>query len=378
MGEGVPMTAEHAEDILNKVEQKLSVEVDRVGDHIPYMVAEGDRYTQKITRAAIHSWTNGFWPGLMWLMYQRTGDERYRASAEGCEQRLDEAFDEFTLVNHDTGFVWQLSSGANYRFTGNAQSRARALHAATILAGRYNPAGKFLCAFNGDQSGWEIIDTMMNLPILFWASNETGDPRYRDLACIHAETTMATLLRSDGSSHHVVVFDTATGKVLDTPAGQGYAPGSSWTRGQAWAIYGFALAARATGRTDFLDASRRAAHYVCSEMAQLPDILPCDFKQPAEPVVLDASATCATASGLLELAKLVEGSEQKVYRNWAGRLLSQVALNHMNWDPNHDGIVQDATVAYNKLRNVHLVYSDFFLVEALLKLCGKEVNLWME
>lgn len=367
-----------AERLLPKVEAKLSAEVDRVGDRIPYLIRDDGRYNEKTSREDIHSWTNGFWPGMMWQMYQLTGDGRYLEAARGCEERLDEAFDEFTRINHDTGFVWSLSAVADYRLTGNAQSRARGLHAATILAGRYNPAGQFFEAFNAEQSGWMIIDTMMNLPLLYWASGEVGDPHFRDLATRHADTTMRNLLRGDGSTHHVAVLDTATGDVLETPAGQGYAPGSSWTRGQSWAVYGFALSARATGRRDYLDAARRAANYVCANAALCDDVLPCDFQAPSEPRVLDTSATCVTASGLLELAGLVGEAERGFYVAWAHRLLKAVEARHVNWDPQADGIVQDATVAYETLRNVHLVYSDFYFIEALLKACGRGVNLWLE
>lgn len=360
---------------LENVEQKLSAELARIGSNIPYMSTTGV-YDYKNSREKIHSWTNGFWPGMLWEMFVLTKDPSFKDAACGCEDRLDEAFDEFVSINHDTGFVWSLSSVAHYRITGNEQSRTRALHAATILAGRFNPAGNFISAFNGDQSGWVIIDTMLNLPLLYWASEQTGDPRFAKIATLHAQTTMKSHLREDGSTKHVVVFDTETGHPIETLAGQGYLPTTSWTRGQAWAVYGFALAYKYTGKKEFLEASQRSAAYIISEANKLDDIFPCDFGQPDYKEALDASATCAVASGLLELAQYSSEDLASTYRKNAEKFLHWVLNSHCNWDPDYDGIVQDSTVAYETVRNVHLIYADFYLLEALLKLTGEGVFLW--
>lgn len=132
------------------------------------------------------------------------------------------------------------------------KSRIRAMHAATLLAGRYNPNGRFLRAWNGDKTGWMIVDCLMNLSLLYWASDETGDPRYAEIAQNHADTALRVLLRPDGSCNHIAVLDPVTGELTGAPAGQGYAPGSSWSRGQSWAVYGFALSAKHTGEARYL------------------------------------------------------------------------------------------------------------------------------
>ena len=362
------------------VERKLSAEVERVGDQIPYMARGGQSvdgsYTLKTERPDIHWWTNGFWPGILWQMYHLTQDERYLRAARGAEDRLDEAFEEFDRLNHDVGFMWQLSAVADWRLTGNERSLARGMHAATLLAGRYNPLGKFLSAFNDDRTGWTIIDTMMNLPLLHWASGEIDDPRFSAIAEEHADTAARILLRGDGSAHHVAVLDPATGELLETPAGQGCAPGSSWSRGQSWAVYGFALSYRHTGRAEYLDAAKRAAHYFCSQVALTGDVPLVDFRAPAEPVLWDTSAGCAAACGLIEISRHVPEAEAAFYLGWAGRLLRAVAERHADWDPETDGIVQDSSVAYRKFQHVHLVYADYFFIEALLRLTGQDAQLW--
>ena len=177
----------------------------------------------------------------MWLMYIDTENKKYAEIAHGCEVKLDKAFLDFTGLHHDVGFMWILTALASYKLTNDEKSRARALHAATLLAGRFNTNGNFIRAWNGDLSGWAIIDCMMNIPILYWATEELGDPRFKAIAMREADMVMNAFVRPDGSVNHIVIFDAETGKVKETPAGQGYAAGSSWSRGQAWAIYGFIL-----------------------------------------------------------------------------------------------------------------------------------------
>lgn len=147
----------------------------------------------------------------------------------------------FDALSHDVGFQFLLSAGAAYKLTGNMEMERHTRHAASLLQGRYNPNG-FLRAWNPQgREGWAIVDCMMNLPLLYWASKQTEDPRFAQVAKIHADTTMKHFVRSDGSCNHIVIFDPDTGEALETPGGQGYAPGSSWSRGQAWALYGFVL-----------------------------------------------------------------------------------------------------------------------------------------
>ena len=152
-------------------------------------------------------WTGGFWPGLMWQLHCATGDEQFQTEARRVEKLLTEEFRTFRCLNHDVGFMYLLSCGADAKLTGDEQAKTDTLHAANLLMGRFNPAG-FIRAWNHpDQRGFAIIDCMMNLSLLWWATRETGDPRFAKVAQIHAQTTLREFLRPDGSVSHIIEFD---------------------------------------------------------------------------------------------------------------------------------------------------------------------------
>ena len=170
-------------------------------------------------------WTNGFWPGLMWQLFAATQQEVFRSEALRVEERLVKELCVFERLHHDVGFMYMLSCGGNWMDSGSRDAKRNLLHAANILAGRFNLAGGFIRAWNEDKAGWAIIDSMMNVHLLFWASRETKDPRFAQIAVRHADTAMRAFVREDGSCNHIVIFDPDTGEVLQKPAGQGYAEG---------------------------------------------------------------------------------------------------------------------------------------------------------
>jgi unsaturated chondroitin disaccharide hydrolase len=293
---------------------------------------------------------------------------------------MDEALEGFEKLHHDVGFMWLHTAAANYRLTGSADSRRRALHAANILAGRYNPAGKFIRAWNGeDRAGWIIIDTLMNLPLLYWAAKETGDPRYSFIAQSHADTAVNVIARPDGSCNHIAVLSAESGERLETPGGQGYAPGSSWSRGQSWAVYGFSLSFRHTGQVKYLDAAKRTAHYVISNFA-LNDWLPLvDFRSPPEPLKYDSTAAMICACGLLEIAEHTGEHERGLYTNSALNILKACEKAFANWDSETDGVIGRGTAAYHggpEDTEVPIIYGDYFFTEAVLRLLGKDFLIW--
>ena len=218
---------------MGQARQKLKVVSQRSKDKIPYTAVDGVHDDQLKTRPSW--WTNGFWPGLMWVMYCGTKDDTYKEVAQNGRSSSTRRLKTFNGLHHDVGFMWHISSGMDYRLFGGEKSRTRTLYAANMLAARYNIGGGFLRAWNEDKYGWTIIDTMMNIPLLYWATKETGDPRYRFMAEAHADMAMRDHVRPDGSVNHIVVHDHFTGEVLETLAGQGYEVGSSWSRGVSWA-----------------------------------------------------------------------------------------------------------------------------------------------
>ncbi len=368
-----------AKATVSRLIDRFAAERDRVGSKIPYIAEEGAyKKDMSATPEDLIWWTNGFWPGILWQCFGATGDAAFADVARGVEDKLDGAFDRYTGLHHDVGFMWLLSAVADYRLTGNERSQARGLHAAHLLAGRYNPRGKFIRSWNRDRSGWVIVDSMMNIPLLYWASDTIGDPRFTYVAEDHADTIMAKTVRDDGSCNHIIVLDPANGDLLETPAGQGYAPGSSWSRGQAWALYGFALSYRHTGEERYLATAKRVASYFASQVALTGDVALLDFRQPAEPVYWDALAGCIAACGMLEIARSCEGTERADWITWAIRILKATDERFCDWDIEHDGVVTMCSGAYwsEKDRHVPMVYADYYFLEAMLRLVGKDTLLW--
>jgi len=362
-----------------KIQKKMSTECDRIGTNIPYIPEDG-KYTD-MGQKDIYGWTNGFWPGMLWQMYNATGEEKYKTTAEGVEERLDTALEGFIELHHDVGFMWLHSAVADYRLTGNDKSRVRGMHAANILAGRYNPLGQFIRAWNSqdgnERTGWIIIDCLMNIPLLYWATEQNGDPRFKAIAMNHADTMLKKVLRGDSSSNHIVILDPLTGEFLDNPGGQGYESGSSWSRGQAWAIYGMALSYKHTGKIEYLDAAKKVAHYFIANVATTEYIPLVDFRAPAEPVLYDTTAGVCAACGMLEIANAVGEYEKPLYIKAALQILKATDKKHCNWNPDEDAIVGCGTSAYHgKDKEVPIIYGDYFFIEGILRLLDKDFLIW--
>lgn len=371
-----------AEKAWDKLEPKLHAECERTGSNLPFIPIQG-HYRDCMMPNGLWWWTNGFWPGLLWQAYHVTGDDLYRTAAHGASCRLAETLTQPEKLEHDVGFMFQHSAVAQFRLTGDANARAAALQAADLLAGRMNEKGGFLRAWNKspwmeDSSGLMIIDCMMNLSLLFWASEETGDPRYREIAARHAETSLKYLLRPDGSCAHIASFDPQTGEFLRTLGGQGYGEGSSWSRGQGWAVYGFALAFRHTGRQEFLDAAKRSAHYCIAALSRTGWVSLRDFRAPTEPVKYDSGAGAVIACGLLELAEHLPELEQPLYRAAAVDILRACEERFADYDPNTDGVLGGGATMYHdeRLANAAIIYNDYFYTEAVLRLLGKGFLIW--
>ncbi|MBQ9325077.1 MAG: glycoside hydrolase family 88 protein [Clostridia bacterium] len=357
-----------------KLDRKMryAVEKAREVDYIPYSTENG-----QWKKNDIRWWTNGFWPANMWQMFRMTGDSLYRDEAVRAEKMLDEALTDFKSLSHDVGFMWLIQSGVRYALEGNQDSYDRTLFAAHMLAARFNPNG-FIRAWNGEgREGWAIVDCMMNLPLLYWASEMTGDPRFRQIAMIHADTTMESFVRADGSCNHIVIFDPETGAFLDNPGGQGYVSGSSWSRGQSWALYGFVLSYLHTGKEEYLDTAKRIANYFISQITD--DWMPrCDFRQPEEPLLRDNVAGNVAACGLLELARAVPDMEGRFYFDAAVRILKAQEKDAANWECNDPAIFTKCTSAWHDIsgRHITMTYGDYYFIEAINKLSGDPLLFW--
>lgn len=367
----------------SKLDNKLRIVTVRSRGKIPFQSGDGmhvDMQDKVLPFWTINWWTNGFWPGMMWLMYAATGNEEYKLTAEIGEKLLEPGLMCPEKLSHDVGFVWKLAAGPNYTLNGNYKSWQRLRLAANHLMARYNPVGEYFRAWDwgntkSEKAGVTIIDTMMNLPVLFWASEDAEDPRFRFAAMQHADKTMENHIRPDGSVKHIVVYNPYTGEVLGEQGGQGYGIGSSWSRGQAWAIYGFTIAYMYTQKKEYLDTAKRVANYFIANVCG--DWLPrCDFRAPSEPVYYDASAGMCAACGFIELAKLVSEHEKNLYIDAAICLLKAMETNFADWSKDTDFIIRNSTGSYEKDHNVNLIYADYFFVEAIYKLKGYEISFW--
>lgn len=372
---------------IDKIREKMSWVSEKNREKIPYTTDESGNYDDRSNPEkelgqddGLNWWTNGFWGGIMWLLYQDTGEERYSEIARISEYRMEQCFDDYYGLHHDVGFMFQPTAAADYRLTGNPRSRKTAMHAANLLSGRFNPAGRFIRAWNGvekeDTRGWAIIDCMMNLSLLYWASEESGDPRFRQIAMLHADTAMEHFIRPDGSVNHIVEFNPESGEMVRTLGGQGYGEGSSWTRGQGWAVYGFMISYIHTGKQEYLDTAKRVAHYC---MANIPEngIIPVDFRQPPEPALEDSCGACVIAGGLLEIARCVPEAEQEMYRKAAVKILKAIDETRADWGKGCDAIVQNCSAAYHNPRHhVTMSYADYYFIEAVYKLGNKGTLLW--
>lgn len=370
-----------AEEVFDKIDKKLAKVTVRNTEKIADGCDEAGMF--KDCRN-ISWWTNGFWGGLNHLLYNKTGNEDYLKTALANEKRMDEAlFKNYGALHHDVGFMWHIIAGANYRLHGDAASKDRNLHAAATLASRFVIDGGYIIAWNGKANeNWTIIDCLMNLSLLYWASEETGDDRFKRVAMAHADMAIMDHLREDGSVVHIAEHDRETGDVVATYAGQGCAVGSSWSRGQAWALYGFMISYLHTKEERYLDAAKQVANYFIANCCD--DWLPrVDFRGPSEPVMIDTSASACAACGLIELAKALPECEGGMYMNAAMQLLHAMDDKCANYDDSVDYLVSHGTVRFPidgdwKKAEVHvpIIYTDFFYTEAVLKLLGSEFNPW--
>lgn len=357
----------------SKTTTKVTRVHQRIGDQFPHASVKGVYQLEPASW-----WTAGFWPGLLWLVYRDTQDESLKASAESCERQLDQLLTDALKVDHDIGFMWTLTSGARYKLLGAEDSRRRALLAANLLAARFNVQGNYIRAWNGELAGWAIIDCMMNLPLLYWASSITGDPRFKHIAIKHADTVLQHFIRPDGSVNHIVVFDPETGEMLEVKGGQGYASQSAWSRGTAWAIYGLGLSYRYTGEERYLNAAKQAAHFF---IANLPDdhVPHWDFRLPEGVTAFrDTSAGACAACGLLLLAEQVNQEEAVFYQRAGENILHSLYANYGAWELEEEGLILHGTSHFPEQKNVDvpLIYGDYYFAEGIARLTGQRELFW--
>lgn len=363
--------------------EKTKLNNERIGCNFPHSVKD-KRYQLENEKW----WTAGFWPGILWRVYLENKDEKLRITAEACEDKMNHLLSDTEAIDHDLGFMWTLTSLANYKITKSKQARQRALLAANLLMARFNLSGNYIRAWNAwsgreDNSGVAIIDCLMNLPILYWASEETGDPRFKQVAKKHVEMVLKHFIRSDGSVQHMVVFDSETGEVIEKCGGQGFSANSAWARGCAWAVYGLTLSYKYIKDEEILNAAKKTAHYFIANVKDKKYPV-WDFRVPQDTEdkryrYPDSSAGAIAACGLLLLSELVEEIEAPLYLEAGENMLKNLFFECATLnDIEEEGLIKHGTGHFPEQKNldVPLIYGDYFFTEGISILNGKKLLFW--
>ena len=328
----------------------------------------------KLVPVTVDEWTIGFWPGILWYDYENTGSEFLKNNALHYTCLL-EPLTTLPAYDHDLGFQIFCSYGNAFRLTGNAAYKQIVLNAADTLATLYNPAVGTILSWPREvkNCNWPhntIIDNMMNLEMLFWASKNGGDNTLYDMALRHAETTMKNQFREDGGCYHVAVYDTLDGHFIKGVTHQGYADSSLWARGQAWAIYGYTIVYRETEDKKFLRFVEKITDLYLSRLPD--DYIPYwDFDAPNIPnEAKDASSAAIVASALLELTQLEDNSEKAAgYKDAAIKMLENLSSANYQCRENKSAFLDHSTGHWPKQSEIDasIIYADYYYIEALMK-----------
>ncbi|MES2900735.1 MAG: glycoside hydrolase family 88 protein [Pseudomonadota bacterium] len=333
----------------------------------------------EVKMVGVRDWTIGFFPGSLWYLAEATGEPKWRAAA--AQYTAASAPAKFDNSNHDLGFMLSgFTHGLRLGFgtpEGAPSYRDALLAGATTLATRFNPRVGSIQSWNiPKDKDWTfpvIVDNMMNLELLMWAARASGEPRYREIAITHADTTLKNLYRPDGSSYHLVDYDPATGAVRSRVTVQGNADASAWARGQAWGLYGFTMMYRETRKPEYLQQAQKIAAFLIDHPRLPADKVPYwDFDDPAIPnVPRDSSAAAIMASALIELSGFVERAAARRYTGFAEQQLRSLSSKAYLAAPGENGgfLLMHATghKPAGKEIDVPLNYGDYYFLEALLR-----------
>jgi len=349
--------------------------VERLSDQLKVLV-EATNQSEKVPRSwnaedgykmiGERDWCSGFPAGSYWYMYELTNDEQWKNWAVENTEKLEGV--QYYKGTHDLGFMVFCSYGNAYRLTGNEKYKEVIIEASESLITRFDSVVG--CIKSWDHGSWEfpvIIDNMMNLEMLFWASEQTGDPKYRDIAITHANTTLEHHFREDMSSFHVVDYDTITGEVKGKQTHQGLADETAWARGQSWGLYGYTLCYRATKDPVYLEAAEKIAGFIILRLPE--DMIPYwDYDDPKIPdTKKDASAGALIAAAFYELGNYVE--EGQAYFDQADQIVASLSSGeYLAEVGSNGGFLLKHSVGHmpkNSEVDVPLNYADYYYLEAI-------------
>lgn len=367
----------------NFIRENIDFAIDQIGREIEVIEAS-DKFLNPVTiqqdgsvyYCGYADWRSGFFPGSVWYLYELTGDEYYHSLAHKYSKAIEEAKN--LTWHHDVGFMIYCSFGNGLRLTGDPEYKEIIIQAAKSLSTRFRPVAGILQSWDverGWQSerGWEcpvIIDNMMNLELLFEATKLSGDPSFREIAVSHADRTLAEQFRPDGSTFHVIDYSMEDGSVRNRHTAQGYAHESTWSRGQAWAIYGFTLCYRETGDRKYIDMALKAFDFMRNHKDMPEDLIPYwDMDAPDIPnAYRDASAAAVIASALYEISTM-DVDNPRQYKEYADQMMQSLASPSYRAEPGTNGhfllMHSVGSIPHNNEIDVPLNYADYYFLEAL-------------
>lgn len=320
-----------------------------------------------------YEWVSGFFPGTLWYLYENDWNDNLKNMAINYTFRVEDQ--KYSTTTHDLGFMIYCSFGNAYRLTGNPYYKEIIKTTCNSLITRFNENTG--CIRSWDFGDWQypvIIDNLMNLEMLEWASKSFNNPTFSDIANSHAQTTMKNHFREDNSSYHVVSYDTITGQVEEKTTAQGYSNSSAWARGQGWGLYGYTMMYRETGVKSYLKQAEKIAEYIINHPNLPEDKIPYwDFDAPDIPNALrDASAGAVISSALIELSGFVSEKKKNEYLKVAEKQIRTLS------SPEYRTKLGECNNYLLKHSVGHLTrgdevdkplnYADYYYVEALLRM----------
>ena len=341
----------------------------------PRNILEGER-TWNCRKASVTEWCSGFWPGVLWMDYSITKEDNVRTAAEGYTENL-KFLAEQPAYDHDLGFLVINSFLKGYEATGREDYKQTALACADTLATLFNPTVGTILSWPRhvkDYGGHNtIMDNMINLELLYWASEHGGRQALRNMATKHTETTMKNHFREDGSCYHVAIYDTLTGDFVRGVTHQGYADSSMWSRGQSWAIYGYTMVYRYTKEQRFLDFAQKVTDIYLKRLHETSDdwVPLWDMDDPRNTAApKDASAACVVASALLELCQYVGGAKGQSYREAAIAMLTELSTARYQSREKNVAFLMHSTGHHPAGSEIDasIIYADYYYLEALIRM----------
>lgn len=323
-------------------------------------------------------WTTGFWTGMLWLAYEISNKKLYREVAlQQVQDFYHRIKNEIGVEHHDMGFLYSPSCVAAYKITGDNTAKKAAILAADKLCSRFQEKGQFIQAWGelGVEDNYRlIIDCLLNLPLLFWASKVTGEARYREIAVAHLNSAVDLVIREDGSTYHTYFFDPKTGEPKHGVTHQGYSDSSIWARGQAWGIYGLALAYKHTGQPELVDKFLKVTELF---FKHLPDdnVPAWDMIFTDTETQKDTSAAPIVVCGILEMNKLVRLPNREQLLQKSKDMMHALGADYLTSDiPNSNGILKHAvySIPHNLGVDECNIWGDYYYMEALMRMMNPD------